>query len=106
MSVLVFKQLSYSQTCLNNHLLKPPPVLNEHVVVLPYLFRLNLSLYSDHLYNTPSDHLNDVPGFLLPLHKMLNLEVIINSQDIFVLKLFIICCFITTLFFVSNENTR
>ena len=42
--------------------LKQPPVLNNHVVV----FRSNFSLYSDHLYNVTNDHLNDVPGILLP----------------------------------------
>ena len=42
--------------------LKPPPVLNDHVVV-PSLFRSNFSLYSDHPYNATNDHLNDVPGF-------------------------------------------
>ena len=53
------------------------------------------------------DHLNDVSGILLrPLHKVLILEVKINSQDIFALKLFLTCCFITTYFFVSNENAR
>ena len=73
--------------------LKLPPVLIDHVVVLPQVFRPNLSLCSEHLYNTTNNHLNDVPGFLLPAYNdhrtVLFLEVIVNSQDIFVLKLFI-----------------
>ena len=48
--------------------LKWPPVLNDNVVVLPQVFRPNISLYSDDLYNTTNDHLNDVPGFLLPAY--------------------------------------
>ena len=45
--------------------LKQPPVLNEHVVVLPSGYRSNFSLYSDQLYNATNDHLNDVSGILL-----------------------------------------
>ena len=45
--------------------LKRPPVLNDHIVVLPLVYRSNLSLYSEHLYNAANDHLNDVSGILL-----------------------------------------
>ena len=81
--------------------LNQPPVLNNHIVIFPQVFRSNFSLYSDHLYNATNDHLNDIPGLLLLAHnphctKYFFLEVIRNSQDIFVLKLFIICCFTTT----------
>ena len=49
--------------------LKQPPALNDHVLTIwPYVFRSNFSLYSDHLYSATSDHLNDVPGFLLPAY--------------------------------------
>ena len=48
--------------------LKRPPVLNDHVVVLPQVFRSNFSLCSGHLYNVTNEHLNDVPGFLLPTY--------------------------------------
>ena len=46
--------------------LKKPYVRNDHVVVLPKVFRSNFSLQSNHLYSATNDHLNDVPGFLLP----------------------------------------
>ena len=36
--------------------LKQPPVLNDHVVVLPQVFRSNFSLCSDHMYNMTNDH--------------------------------------------------
>ena len=45
---------------LTTTLLKQPPVLNDHVVVL---LRSNFALYSNHLYNATNDHLNDVPCF-------------------------------------------
>ena len=76
--------------------LKRPTVLNDHVVVLPNVFRSKVSLYSDHLYNVTNYHLNDAPG----------IEVMTNSQDILVLKLFIICRFITTCLFVSAFSRK
>ena len=56
------------KSVLTTTFLKQPPVLNCHVVVFPQVFRSNFSLYSDHLCNATNDHLNDVPGFLLPAY--------------------------------------
>ena len=61
-------QLATVKPVLTNTFLKRPPVLNDHVVVFPQVFRLNISLYRDHLYNATNDHLHDVPGFLLPAY--------------------------------------
>ena len=58
-------QVTTVKPVLTNTFLKRPPVLNNHVVVLPQVFRSNISLYSDPLYNATNNHLNDVPGFLL-----------------------------------------
>ena len=61
-------QITTVKPVLTNTFLKWPSVLNNHVVVLPQVFRSNVSLYSDQLYNATNDHLNDVPDFLLPAY--------------------------------------
>ena len=62
--------------------IKRPPILNDHIAVLPYDFWSNFSLYSDHLYNVTNDHLNDISGFLSPAYNdhctVFIQEVIIN----------------------------
>ena len=67
MSIETLKNVFTFKLTLTTTFLKWPPVLNDHAVVLPYIFRSNFSLYSNHLYNVTNDHLNDVPGFLLPV---------------------------------------
>ena len=62
------KQKSTVKLVLTTTFLKQPPARYDHVVVLPYVFRSNFSLYSNYLYSTTSDHLNDAPGFLLPVY--------------------------------------
>ena len=64
--LLLYSFVHTVKPALTTTFLKWPPVLNDHAVVLPYLFRSNFSLYSDQLYNATNDHLNDFPGFLLP----------------------------------------